>query len=584
MLFDTLLWSILRKRCSNFTIHDIEDDYKSGLPDENGTYSGLIGRIQSGELDSAIFIFNPAYIPFEPVYPGPVLFPSDQTLVSVSKEIKPQPIEIIDWFKMLDAISYEYIGFSSWIASVLLTFFHYYDQPFLKLKKKQVASTFCHNAFNSYALTIDQEGFSPINAPQQVLIASYALFLFFLIQSYFKNLLSTDKTVERALPEIDSIHDLLENPAFAEYIPVVPEGLWQMEGLMRALPQTEEGRLWAKIMQNKDESIIKWGTSAKEIIKTTSRLSNFLVGFGHQKHVLIFDQALTVKLKLFLCRIPMDYLTAATDLSSMKLVHVATKTFLPGTLHILLSHHTPDYAKKVFEYAYRNILEFDLFKHKMFQAAYEHYPDLNLLSPVEGMKYAESHPNQMADPEPMTLQDFRKVFIYFVFLIIGSFLILVGEVFAHSSIKTMNDYWIFLQVKRSKRYKSRRKCVEKEEELPIELMIQRLESDEQEIQVVESTLDSEGSVAYSTQDIIYVVEEHVLDSILNREHEKATQRPSHHQDPVAGPSCQGNKQRSVFKSQKKNAVAPDPESERMFIRTNKMPFDVKVIEMPRVEC
>ena len=330
--FDAFIWSILRK-FNNVTRYKILYDYKTGSPDGNGTYSGLIGRIQSGELDIAAFAFNPAYLPDEPVAVGPALLPSDQTLVSVSEETRPQPVEIIDWFKIPDPITYEFVGFLFLIAIVLLTIFHYYDQPFAKLKKRRVTSTFCHNAFNCYSLTIDQEGFSPINGPQQVLTAALALFMFFMIEGIFKNLLSTDKTVEKPVSQIDTIKDLLENPKFSERIPVVFDGLWHIDGLKTASSETDEGKLWAKMMQNKNESVINWGNS-----ETPKIMIDLILKFLDRKRVLILDHEFAPRIKQGLCRLPMDIVTEFTNFSSIELI----RHFLPAQR---ICHYPTNYRR-----------------------------------------------------------------------------------------------------------------------------------------------------------------------------------------------------------------------------------------------
>ena len=409
--FDTFLWSILRK--FNVTRCKILDDYKTGSSDGNGTYSGLIGRIQSGELDTAAFAFNPAYLPDEPVAFGPALLPSDQTLISVSEETRPQPVEIIDWFKIPDPITYKFVGFVFLIAIVLLTIFHYYDQPFAKLEKRRVTSTFCHNAFNCYSLTIDQEGFSPINGPQQVLTAALALFMFFMIEGIFKNLLSTDKTVEKPVPQIDTIQDLLENPKFSEHIPVVFDGLWHVDGLKTASPETDEGKLWAKMMQNKNESVIKWGNSETQMTETSKIMTELLLKFLDRKRVLILDREFTSRTKQVLCRLPMDIVTESTNFSSMELIHIATQTFSPGSLHMPLSHKLPQAVKKYLEYRYRTVFEFGLAKPKISLFANVPFPDfMNILSPHKGHECAESRPDPFVDPQPMALKDFRMVLRY----------------------------------------------------------------------------------------------------------------------------------------------------------------------------
>ena len=250
-------------------------------------------------------------------------------------------------FLIPSSISLQALYFS--LPQSLLTIFRYYDQPFTKLKKRRVASTFCHNSFNCFTLTIDQEGFSPTNGPQQVLTAALALFIFFLVGAIFKNLLSTDKTVEKSPPQIDSIQDLLGNPKFSEYIPVVPSGLWQMDGLMTAHPETIEGKLWAKIIQNKKESIFKWGTSDRQLLEITKTLPDFLLKFSMGQRVLIIDRTLTLMIKQILCRLPpMDLLNESTKLSSWQLIHVASQTFSPGSLHIPISTQTTIGCQKIF--------------------------------------------------------------------------------------------------------------------------------------------------------------------------------------------------------------------------------------------
>ena len=607
-VYDTFIWSIMRK-FNNVTRYDWNalGDYKTGSPDGNGTYSGLIGMVQSGELDTVALSFNPAHLPYEPVAVGPAVVPSDQTLVSVSKKAKPQPVEIIDWFKIPDPITYEFVGFLFLISIVLLTIFHYYDQPFAKLKKRRVTWTFCHNAFNCYTLTIDQEGFSPTNGPQQVLTAALALFMFFMIEAIFKNLLSTDKTIEKLVPQIDTIQDLLENPKFSEYIPVVFEGFWHIDGLKTASPETDEGKLWAKMMQTKNESVIKWGKSEAQMREFSKISTDLLFKFLDRKRVMIFDRELTSRIKQALCRIPKYLLTESLNFSSLELIHIATQTFSAGSLHIPLSHKLPQGVKKYLDYRYRTAFEFGLLKPKLALYANEQFPEFTQIpSPHKGYECAASRPDPFGDPQPMTLKDFRMVIRYFAAFLLTAFLLLILELLHPRVIKMIDDLRMFYKIKRPKRFKSRGKCIQKEAEQPIELMIRRLESTNQELVMTQLDQDSEGRVAYFASEAIKVVEEPVLRSVLNRKHIQSHSIKRKNRELVSRPSGQSSltvlfraeinmseSEKNDIKKQKdssndgfskerarrskldKIAIQLEQEPERMFIRTNKMPFDVR---------
>ena len=168
----------------------------------------------------------------------------------------------------------------------------------------------------------------------------------------------------------------------------------------------------------------------------------------------------------------------------------------------------------------------------------------------------------------------------------------------------IDDLRMFYKIKRSKRFKSRRKRMQKEDEQPIELMIQRLESTNQEL-VTQSNQDSERRVAYFASESIEVVEEPVLRSVLNRVHIQSHSIKKKNRELVAGPSGQSSltvliraeinmseSEKNDIKKQKdssndgsskerarrsklnKIAIQLEQEPERMFIRTNKMPSDL----------
>ena len=161
---------------------------------------------------------------------------------------------------------------------------------------------------------------------------------------------------------------------------------------------------------------------------------------------------------------------------------------------------------------------------------------MKIASPGKGNECAASRRDEFGDPQPMALKDLRMVIRYLAAFLLAALLLLVGEILASRIMKIIDHLWMFFKCKRSKRFKSRRKCVEKKQ--PIELMIQRLESTNQELVVTQSDRDSGGRVAYFGSEAIEVVKELVLRSVLNREHIQSPKRKNREQ--VAPSSAQSS--------------------------------------------
>ena len=457
---DAFLYAMIRKRFgNNYTLFDISADYKNGFPDGNGTYNGVLGRVQSGKLDFAVFLFNPAANPHEPVYVGPTMMPSDQKIISYANATEKKSVEVIDWLFGFDQLSYKYFCIACYIFIVFLTFLSLTGcTKSMLLILKLANSRFWRNVGQTNSLIMNQGGFDGYEVlSSRILLIAFGFFIWFSIDGIFSNLFQVEKTIEKLPPRIDSLKDLLDDPNIT---PAIPDGLWHLDTLRRASPETDEGKLWARINEKLPDSIIKWGFTEKTGSVTAESVTRFLIPFFNRSLVLILDEFVLSKMKLVFCRVPIHTMLDMENVTTLDLCHLSKKTFGPGSLNIPISHHTPHPVRKILEYSYRTYNEFGLIKPKMFYWAEADYPEYMGVTPyTEGLECANKRPDPMADPQPMSLKDFNGVFKYFFILLFMSSIVLVLEILCPNVFEVLEDFRIYIGFRRSKVSKRRRKRV-----------------------------------------------------------------------------------------------------------------------------
>lgn len=401
---------------------DLRCDYETGTYDENGTYTGIVGMHQRGELDMSFFVINPASTPFEPVIIGPPLVSSDMMMISSVKKLKPIEVHVVDWFSGFDAITHYYLLIICLMFSIFFIILPHFQG--LILNSRLMIHSFTELLWKIYMLAVDQECFSPVTSAQKVLTVSFALFSFLMIQGIFTNLLSTDKVAENPPDTIDYLSDVLPGGRFENVTPVVLDGLWHTPPLRMADPNTEEGKLWKQIMRTESYSLIRSsGTRGSgNLQEKIEHLEMVSIKLDRGESYFIFTSDFTdyFTFKSVLCRVPGMF-------SSDKFVHFSRQHFSPGTLNVALSKMTDANVRLILEYSFRTILEFGLLKHSAKSSAFSQLPGTK--SVMTGLECA-SNIQEPQDPNEifLSLNSLGSVLLYFGWFAVACNILLLGEI------------------------------------------------------------------------------------------------------------------------------------------------------------
>ena len=257
-LKEILVGGMKRTRVARINYVPTDGHYYDGEPDENGTYNGLIGMIQSHKIDSGYFAIDPATLTGEPVHIGSVFTSTALMIMSREKKGKFADLQISDWFEMFDGLTYAYISIVLLIVSIMLNLIASNEElqaillnkkPFCLLRK--VSKTY----LEIFTMIMGQNGMDHQWFAGQIIVGFISLFHFFLIISIFMNLLSTDQFTERRANIIDSIYDLLSDE-FRSVTPIIFGGLWFDGILKKASKESEMGKLWQRINEDYKASVI----------------------------------------------------------------------------------------------------------------------------------------------------------------------------------------------------------------------------------------------------------------------------------------------------------------------------------------
>lgn len=380
--------------------------------------------LQRGLADTAIRALNPATTLFEPVIIGPPGGSSDLMLLSFVEELSPVEIEVADWFKSFDQVTYGYLLIVSVIFVILFLFLgRRFSVERMIERSSGVFTDITETSGQVYKLIVGQEGFSPMTSGQRVLTVGFVLFIFFLVYGIFQNLLSTDKVAERQPHTIDHIHDVLPGGRFENSTPIAVDGLWYVQSLKTALPDSSTGMLWQQFLRSGSSSVLGIKGDYSSLSRNSfAALYNLYAG----KSYLVIDADLfdAVTLKTLFCRTP-EFLKPA-----YRSVHFSQEHFAQGTLNMAISKSTNAGVRQILEYSYRTIFEFDLMTPLTKSLVYFHFPEsFGIPSPLAGMRCA-GEPKKFDDPEEifLSLHSLRSIFMYFGWSVAISIVLLILEI------------------------------------------------------------------------------------------------------------------------------------------------------------
>ena len=223
-----------------------------GLPDSNGTYNGIIGRIQRNEIHFGHVLARPDSLPFEPARISPVLLPGDSIIVSHKNESHNVTTDLTEFIVNADPLFYDYFLIASFMVVVLLTIMtvEFVDQDPLR-----IASFSLNTASTCFKAVLKYDSFDTVNVSSSILALSYWMFVFFAVHNLFLSKIGADLVMLKQPHRIDSTEDLVNSKTIT---PVLIKNLYLFSLMERSRPESQLGRLWSVMKDKQNDSVFNF--------------------------------------------------------------------------------------------------------------------------------------------------------------------------------------------------------------------------------------------------------------------------------------------------------------------------------------
>ena len=334
-----------------------------GYPLDNGSYTGLIGKVQRQESDVMMIPVRPDSLPHEPALIGPILLEADAAILSSKSKKKRITREILDLVNDVDPLVYTYL-----VTSIIVFSVFYTTSIVLELSRDNetrdedaeaedwdaltVGKYFMKTIWESCAALLDQEQFSPDNYSSRILSFFFTLGLFFGIYGMFLNNIGADLIRRNGPPNIDSIDYFLNNITHTK--PVIVKKLYLLNLLKSEPKDSTLGKLWSLVEKEQNDTVLDVDIdrleSGDEIyrMQVLTKATDLLWEVQTRKKALILPRSFARNFKMFGCTMN------AVNVSRL---YLSKESFAVGTLNTLMSHRIHPSLRKIFEYYGRTIHE-----------------------------------------------------------------------------------------------------------------------------------------------------------------------------------------------------------------------------------
>lgn len=194
---------------------------------------------------------------FEPVIVSAALLPADVgilTTTNLSSQFKTDTTDVVYNF---DDVSLLFFAVVIFIASVTITASSLLGFQAGGNLTKKIVTKFKQVMWDIGRLVIDQESFDSKTWSIRFVWASLNIVCFVLIFGYFWNLMSTEQSVKKEPPAIDSLKDLLYDSQFRHIRPVLSKMFYLYNVLILVPPASDEGVLFKRMLRIGNTSIIE---------------------------------------------------------------------------------------------------------------------------------------------------------------------------------------------------------------------------------------------------------------------------------------------------------------------------------------
>ena len=310
-----------------------------GFPDSNGTYNGIIGRIQRNEIHFGHVLARPDSLPFEPARISPVLLPGDSIIVSHKNESHNVTTDLTEFIVNADPLFYDYFLIASFMVVVLLTIMtvEFVDQDPLR-----IASFSLNTASTCFKAVLKYDSFDTVNVSSSILALSYWMFVFFAVHNLFLSKIGADLVMLKQPHRIDSTEDLVNSKTIT---PVLIKNLYLFSLMERSRPESQLGRLWSVMKDKQNDSVFNFD------LNNPGEANNLFTEIKESRKALLIPKAFIQLLSGPGCSFLPKLLSS---------FYFSKESFAEGVLTTLYSFGYDPLLLKISENVMRSILEMGL--------------------------------------------------------------------------------------------------------------------------------------------------------------------------------------------------------------------------------
>ena len=322
---------------------------QNGYPYPNGTYTGIIGKLQRNEADFAPITGRPDGLPFEHVLIGPILMEADVIIVTQRKYGQQITREILQFVYDFNPIVYKYLFLVILVVCILYTMTTYKSS--WKEDPRLAVKAFFKHLWESFNLIIDQENFQSETNVRRILVLFFASFIFFMIYGIFLNKVGADLVAKTKGNNVDNIDYFLNNITHMK--PCIGKNFFLINVLKASSKTSKLGKLWSLMEKEQNETVFDIQANSYDLTQEEQMVmmqegNDLLWNLQTSRKALIIPKIMLEVVQRMGC--------SALPLNFSRL-YVSKETFGHGTLNILMSHGIDPRLRKMIDYLGRTLQE-----------------------------------------------------------------------------------------------------------------------------------------------------------------------------------------------------------------------------------
>jgi hypothetical protein len=348
----------LKKYFWRYNCTIVEDYFDGlGLSTQNGTYNGVLGKLQRHEADTSFMFYRPDSLVGEPVLIGPTVVAADVVILSQQRNSSISNRRVTSFVNQFDDFMYAYISIIIIIGSVVFTLT---KRELYTIKRSQKIGKIIYTSFikqwfqnlaQMHLSLIDQNYLESDGFSSRIFLTSFYGFVFLLIHAVYLNNIGADLVIMDKPNRVQSLDDLLAGSN--EYRPVIMRELLLLPTLKdesKYRPNSDLAKFYAIILEDENASILDMNLEEKQLSDSMKKIWQMIDKIQRSQSALIFPAFIYQAFRIFSCSLPM--LTPKTGR-----ILRSRETLAHGHVSSLLSHEVLPESRRVIEYFFRVILE-----------------------------------------------------------------------------------------------------------------------------------------------------------------------------------------------------------------------------------